>query len=144
TYVKDGQEVSATDPDPFASITGGFWSLDEPKADIGSLWLTQQLIQKGLAPATDFQKGSVVLLMAMFQYMNGPSDDTHTHGAWVNLNYLLEKGALTFDPSTTQWSVNDAQMQQAIPDLLRNWIEIERSGDPARAQAFFDQYGKTD
>jgi hypothetical protein len=144
TVYQAGKEVTLDDPSKFPSVVGGVWGLDEPKADVGALWVAKQLVDKGELSAEELRQYHIEFLLCLLGYAQGDEKDSHTAGGRANLNYLLEKGALSFDEAAGKWNIDHARLDAVIPQLVSTWITLERSGDDTAAKAFFDKYGKTD
>jgi hypothetical protein len=58
----------------------------------------------------------------------------------MEFNYLSEHGAIQRD-AAGRYAVDFAKMPDAIAGLARQLLEIEATGDRARAEAWFARYG---
>jgi hypothetical protein len=53
----------------------------------------------------------------------------------------VEQGAITRDAKTGRYAIDFAKMPVAIASLAKELLEIEATGDRARAEAWFKTYG---
>jgi hypothetical protein len=59
----------------------------------------------------------------------------------MEFNYFAERGAITRDARTGRYAIDFAKMPVAVASLAKELLEIEATGDRARAEAWFNKYG---
>ena len=59
----------------------------------------------------------------------------------MEFNYLSEKGAINRE-SSGRYAIDFAKIPSAIASLSKELLEIEATGDRARAEAWFAKYDK--
>ncbi len=59
----------------------------------------------------------------------------------MEFNFLSQEKAITRDPASGRYVVDQAKMPPAIAKLSKELLEIEASGDRARAENWFKKYG---
>ena len=64
-----------------------------------------------------------------------------TRAEMMEFNYFAEQGAITRDAKTGRYAIDFAKMPVAIASLAKELLEIEATGDRARAEAWFKKYG---
>jgi hypothetical protein len=67
--------------------------------------------------------------------------EAHGRAQMMEFNYLAEHGAITRD-ATGHYVIDFAKMPKAIASLAKELLEIEATGDRARAEAWFNKYDK--
>ena len=58
----------------------------------------------------------------------------------MEFNFLSEQGAIGRDAATGRYVIDFAAMPRAIAALTRELLEIEATGDRARAERWFQKY----
>jgi hypothetical protein len=59
----------------------------------------------------------------------------------MEFNYLVEQGAISREAGTGRYAIDFVKMPVAIASLAKELLEIEATGDRARAEAWFQKYG---
>jgi len=67
--------------------------------------------------------------------------EAHSRGEMMELNFLLERGAIAYDPGSRRYMVQFAKMPESIAQLAKILLEIEATGDRRAAEQWFDHYG---
>jgi len=67
--------------------------------------------------------------------------EAHSRGEMMEFNFLLENGAVTFDPGSKRYLVQFAKMPETIAALAKTLLQIEARGDRQAAEQWFDHYG---
>jgi hypothetical protein len=115
-------------------------SLEESKADVVGELDLQWLINHGAMPNDERNKVYASFVAGIFRTVRFGIAEAHGQGQMMEFNYLLEKGALRQDPATKLYEVDFAKMPEAIASLAKELLEIEATGDRARAEAWFKKY----
>ena len=107
--------------------------LEEAKADISGLWALQQLADKGVVSADVARSMYTTFLASSFRSIRFGLTSAHGRGQVLQLNYLLDHGAVVVNADGTFGVVAD-KIQQAVADLTRDIMTIQATGDYAAAQ----------
>jgi len=114
--------------------------LEEAKADIGGLFGLDWLIQKGILPKERAEEYYASHLGGIFRTVRFGTGEAHSRAEMMEFNYLAEHGAVAFDKSINRYVIDFPKMRTAIASLAKELLEIEATGDRARAEAWFKKY----
>src|SRR5258708_6036992 len=67
--------------------------------------------------------------------------EAHSKAEMMEFNYFVERGAITRDARTGRYAIDFAKMRGAVAGLAKELLEIEATGDRARAEKWFTKYG---
>jgi len=115
--------------------------LEEAKADIVGLYGLDLLMNRGVLPkarAGDYYASHVA---GIFRTVRFGVAEAHARAEMMEFNYFVEQGAITRDAKTGRYAIDFAKMPVAIASLTKELLEIEATGDRARAEAWFKKYG---
>ena len=112
--------------------------LEEAKADISCLWALQQLMNDGVLPKTDEHATYVTFLASAFRTLRFGLTEAHAKGMALQLNYLLDAGAVRAQADGT-FAVDFARIKQAVAGLAREIMTLQATGDYARAKALSEK-----
>jgi hypothetical protein len=132
--------VNGKQADIRQSIGPLYSGLEEAKADIVGLFGLQLLMERGVVPgnrAEDFYASHVA---GIFRTVRFGVAEAHARAEMMEFNYLVEKGAIAHDAATGQYALDVERMRSAIASLAKELLEIEATGDRARAEAWFAKY----
>lgn len=114
-------------------------TIEECKADVLSVYMTQFLIDKGVLPK-DLEKTLYSSnLGGMFRSIRFGIDEAHGGGVAIQLNYYVDKGAVTVN-SEGKYTVNPEKIREAVKSLAHEVLTIEANGDYEAAANFIDSY----
>jgi hypothetical protein len=114
--------------------------LEEAKADIVGLYGLDWLMDKGILPksrAGDYYASHVA---GIFRTVRFGVAEAHAKAEMMEFNYFVEKGAITREASG-RYAIDMAKMPAAVASLAKELLEIEATGDRARANAWMTRYG---
>ena len=77
-------------------------AIEEAKADISGLWSLQYLVDKGVLPAAMADSMYDTFLASAFRSIRFGITEAHGRGIAIQLNYLLDQGAVTVAPRTAR------------------------------------------
>ncbi|MFH1830490.1 MAG: peptidase [Pseudomonadota bacterium] len=117
--------------------------IEECKADTLSAYNAVYLTDKGLYPKNFLVNAWPTYLAGLFRSVRFGISEAHGGSNAIQFNYLLEKGAITYDENTWLFGVNRAKIQQAITDLASDLLLIEAQGDYDAAKSFVKKYRTT-
>ena len=109
-------------------------ALEEAKADISGLWALAQLANKGTISADIARSMYTTFLASSFRSIRFGLTSAHGRGQILQLNYLLDNGAVLVNADGT-FSVVDAKIADAVANLTRDIMTMQAVGDYAAAQA---------
>jgi hypothetical protein len=108
-------------------------ALEEAKADISGLWALAQLAEKGTISADIARSMYTTFLASSFRSIRFGLTSAHGRGQILQLNYLLDNGAVVVNADGT-FSVVDAKIRDAVANLTRDIMTMQAVGDYAAAQ----------
>ncbi|MEZ4752201.1 MAG: hypothetical protein R3B54_16665 [Bdellovibrionota bacterium] len=115
-------------------------AIEEAKADVGGLWALQYLVTKGVVDK-DLQKHMYrTNLASAFRSVRFGVESAHGRAVALQFNYYVSQGAITFDPQTQKFSVDESKIQEVVKDLLNKLLVIEAKGDYAGAQKLLETH----
>ncbi len=112
-------------------------AIEEAKADVTGLFMIQYLFDHKLLPAAE-RPLYTTFLASSFRTLRFGVHEAHGKGMALQFNYLLDKGAFVAKPDGT-FAVNLAKIQAAVRDLVHDLLEVEATGDYARAKRMLDE-----
>jgi len=114
-------------------------AIEEAKADVTGLFMLQYLYDHKLLPANERSLYTTFLASA-FRTLRFGVHEAHGRGMALQFNYLMDKGAFVERPDGT-FAVDFTKVQGAVRDLVHDLLEIEATGDYARAKKMLDELG---
>ncbi len=109
-------------------------ALEEAKADISGLWALQQLADKGTVSPEIARAMYTTFLASSFRSIRFGLTSAHGRGQVLQLNYLLDNGAVIVNADGTFAIVAD-KIRDAVSNLTRDIMTMQAVGDYAAAQA---------
>ena len=126
-----GQAVRLALKDQYAA-------LEEAKADISGLWALQQLADKGTISAEIARTMYATFVASTIRSIRFGFTDAHGKGIALQLNYLLDHGAVTANSDGTL-SVVDGKIRDAVAGLTHDIMTIQAEGNYAAAKELLDK-----
>jgi hypothetical protein len=114
--------------------------LEEAKADISGLWALQQLADKGTVPPEIARTMYWTFLASAFRSIRFGTNSAHGKGVALQLNYLMDKGAVRVADDST-FAVVEDRIKDAVAALTRDLMTIQATGDYAAAKQLLDTLG---
>ena len=114
-------------------------AIEEAKADVTGLFMLQYLFDHKLLPAAE-RPLYTTFLASSFRTLRFGVHEAHGKGMALQFNYLMDKGAFVAKPDGT-FAVDFTRIQGAVRDLVHELLEIEATGDYARAKKMLDELG---
>ena len=115
-----------------------YGATEEAKADISGLWALQRLIDKGTLPKTMQRTLYDTYLAGTFRTLRFGVGDAHGKGMAIQLNYLLDKGAVKVAADGT-FAVDEAKIRDAVAGLTGELMTLQAKGDHDGTKALFDR-----
>jgi hypothetical protein len=133
---RGGQQVDIRE-----AIGPAFSGLEEAKADVTGMFGVKWLVDRGALPAERLQEYYASYVAGIFRTVRFGTGEAHGRAEMMEFNFLSERGAITRD-SNGQYGVDYAKMPDAVAAVTKELLEIEATGDRARAEAWFARYDK--
>jgi hypothetical protein len=113
--------------------------LEEAKADVVGMFGEKWLMDHGVLPKERMQEFYASYLAGIFRTVRFGTGEAHGRAEMMEFNYLSERKAITRDASG-RYAVDFSKMPDALADLAKELLEIEATGDRARAENWFKKY----
>lgn len=134
---KNGQETTVN-----KELQETYPTLEEAKADIVGLYQFPYLVEKGVFAPELAGQVYASFVGGIFRSVRFGVEAAHGGGNAIILNYLMEKGAVEFDPAGARFRVNYQKIGDAVRDLSREILMIQALGDYQAAKALIEKYRK--
>jgi peptidase M49-like protein len=115
--------------------------LEEAKADVAGMFGLKWLVDHGALPRERLEEYEASYVASIFRTVRFGVGEAHGRAEMMEFNFLSEKGAIARNPAG-RYSIDHARMPEAIAALAKELLEIEATGDRARAEAWFGRYEK--
>lgn len=121
-------------------------ALEEAKADIVGLYGIELMAERGAFPPKKLSEVYASYLAGVLRSVRFGVAEPHARGAMAEFNYLSERGAIRKETragnAAPVWVLEEAKAPAAIAALAKELLEIEATGDRARAEQWFARYDK--
>jgi len=131
-------QVSGTGEAVRLALKDQYSALEEAKADISGLWALQQLADKGVVSADVARTMYTTFVASAIRSIRFGFTDAHGKGIALQLNYLLDHGAVAVGADGTL-SVVDGKIREAVAGLTHDIMTIQATGDYAGAKALLEK-----
>ena len=122
------------------SIGPIFGGLEEAKADVVGLYGLKWLIDRDVLPKNKLEEYYASYVGGIFRTVRFGVAEAHGQAEMMEFNYLSERGAIKRE-SSGRYAIDYGRMSGALNDLAKELLEIEATGDRARAENWFKKYG---
>jgi hypothetical protein len=133
---KGGQHVDIRE-----AIGPTFSGLEEAKADVTGMFGLKWLVDHGALPKERLEEYYASYVAGIFRTVRFGTAEAHGRAEMMEFNYLSEKGAIT-RAASGRYVIDYAKMPDTLAALAKELLEIEATGDRARAEAWFNKYDK--
>src|SRR5712691_11124923 len=133
---KNGQHVDIRE-----AIGPVYSGLEEAKADVTGMFGVQWLVERGALPRQRLEEYYASYVAGIFRTVRFGTGEAHGRAEMMEFNFLSERGAIERDASGL-YAVDFAKIPDAIAAVAKELLEIEATGDRARAEAWFARYDK--
>ncbi|TNE36031.1 hypothetical protein EP342_00900 [bacterium] len=117
-------------------------ALEECKADIVGLWNISVMHDLGLINDEYLKKAKVTYVAGLYRSIRFGIDRAHGKGNLIQLNYLMDKGAIISNEDGTL-SINDGTFFKVVGELAGKILTIQAEGDYEAAGNLFKDYANT-
>lgn len=126
---------------PITEAIGPIYSpLEEAKADVTGMFGLQWLMDHGALPKNRAEEYYASYVAGLFRTVRYGIAEAHGRAEMMEFNYLSEQQAIV--RAGGKYSVDYLKIPAALARLAKELLEIEATGDRARAEAWFNRYDK--
>jgi hypothetical protein len=133
---KGGQHVDIRE-----AIGPTYSGLEEAKADVTGMFGLKWLVDRGALPVQRLQEYYASYVAGIFRTVRFGTAEAHGRAEMMEFNYLNENGAIT-RAGSGRYVIDYGKMPDTLAALAKELLEIEATGDRARAEAWFNKYDK--
>jgi hypothetical protein len=116
-------------------------AFEEAKADISGLFALQYFIDHGIVDSTMEKPMYVTYLAGVFRSLRFGTGDAHGKGMALQLNYLLDAGAIQHNESTGIFKVNFDGIKEGVRKLTGEIMTAQAEGSYDKAKEMLDHLG---
>jgi hypothetical protein len=116
-----------------------FSGLEEAKADVVGMYGLKWMVDHNALPKEKLQEYYASYIAGIFRTVRFGVGEAHGQAEMMEFNYLSEKGAIQRQ-SWGKYAIDYARIPNVIGDLAKELLEIEATGDRARAENWFKKY----
>jgi hypothetical protein len=114
-------------------------ALEEAKADVVGMFGLKWLVDRGVMPKDRLEEYYASYVGGIFRTLRFGTAEAHRRAEMMEFNYLSQEKAITRD-SSGRYAIDYARMPTAIAQVSKELLEIEATGDRARAENWFRRY----
>lgn len=132
--------VSGKQVDIREAIGPVYSALEEAKADVTGMFGLKWLMDHGALQKSRTEEYYASYVAGIFRSVRYGIAEAHGRAEMMEFNFLSEQGAIRRDQG--RYVVDYAKMPSAIAAVAKELLEIEATGDRARAERWFAKYDK--
>jgi hypothetical protein len=117
-----------------------FSGLEEAKADVVGMFGLKWLVDHDALPKNKLEEFYASYVAGIFRTVRFGVAEAHGQAEMMEFNYLSERGAI-IRQGAGRYAIDYGRMPGAMNDLAKELLEIEATGDRARAENWFKKYG---
>jgi len=117
-----------------------FSGLEEAKADVVGMFGLKWLVDRGVLPKDRLEEYYASYVAGIFRTLRFGTAEAHGLAEMMEFNYLSQENAIVRDSATGRYVIDYARMPGALAQLAKELLEIEATGDRARAENWFKRY----
>ncbi|HEY7114732.1 MAG TPA: Zn-dependent hydrolase [Thermoanaerobaculia bacterium] len=123
------------------SVGAIFSAVEEAKADMTGMYALDWLVAHGVFPKERLDEFQASYVAGIFRTVRFGTAEAHARGEMMQFNFLSEKGAIR-RTDTGLYTIDASKWREGVAALAKELLEIEATGDRARAEAWFARYDK--
>src|SRR5260370_22112576 len=123
------------------AIGRAFSGLEEAKADVTGMFGLEWLMDHGALPKQRSQEYYASYVAGIFRTLRFGTGEAHGRAEMMEFNYLLEQKAISRE-SDGRYAIDYVHIPEVIARLAKQLLDMEATGDRARAEAWFAKYDK--
>jgi hypothetical protein len=133
---KDGQQIE------IRSALGPIYSaVEEAKADVAGMFGLEWLVNHGALQRDRLEEYYASYVGGIFRTVRFGTAEAHGRAEMMEFNFLVERGAIRRE-ADGRYAIDYSKMAEAMTAMTKELLEIEATGDRARAEAWFAKYDK--
>jgi len=117
---------------------------EEMKADLVSLFTSTHLNESGLMDDQRYRSVQAAGVLRVLQRNQPRLDQPYQTMQLMQMNYFLEHGLLSFDPSDARLTIHYDRYNKVAGQLLEEVLRIQSAGSSEEAERFIEQYTSWD
>ncbi|MGB9205298.1 MAG: Zn-dependent hydrolase [Terriglobales bacterium] len=121
------------------AIGPSYSGLEEAKADATGMFALKWLVDHDALPKDKLEGYYASYVGDLFRTVRFGTAEAHGQAEMMEFNYLSERGAIRRNVNG-RYSIDYEKIPGAIADLAKELLEIEATGDRARAENWFKKY----
>jgi hypothetical protein len=121
------------------AIGPAYSGLEEAKADVTGMFALKWLVDHDALPKEKLEEFYTSYVGGIFRTVRFGTAEAHGQAEMMEFNYLSERGAVRRN-TNGRYAVDYEKIPGAIADLAKELLEIEATGDRARAENWFKKY----
>jgi hypothetical protein len=121
------------------SIGPIFSGLEEAKADAVGMFGLKWLVDHDALPKSKLEEYYASYVAGIFRTVRFGIAEAHGKAEMMEFNYLSDRGAI-MRQSSGRYAIDYGRMPGVMNDLAKELLEIEATGDRARAENWFKKY----
>ena len=137
--MKDGKETEVR-----FELKDLYSTCEEAKADVMGIYNILFMQENEVMPPSKFETTAVTYLAGLFRSVRFGATEAHGRGVALQINYMLEKGAISLDEASGKFTVNFDKYPDVIRDLVRDLCILQAYGDYEGTKQLFDKYATLD
>lgn len=139
-YARTSSDKGSGKVDIREAIGPAFSGLEEAKADVTGMFALKWLVDHDALPKEKLEEYYASYVGGIFRTVRFGTAEAHGQAEMMEFNYLSERGAIRRN-TNGRYAVDYEKIPGAIADLAKELLEIEATGDRARAENWFKKYG---
>ncbi len=120
------------------AIGPAYSGLEEAKADVTGMFGLKWLVDHGALPKERLEEYYASYVAGIFRTVRFGTAEAHGRAEMMEFNYLAENGAISRVGG--RYVIDYAKMPDTLATLAKELLEIEATGDRARAENWFRRY----
>ena len=121
------------------AIGPAYNGLEEAKADVCGMFALKWLVDHEVLARNRLDEYYASYVADFFRTARFGVEDAHAQAGMMEFNYLMERGALKRTASG-RYAIDFAKMSGSLSDLARELLQMEATGDRAKAENWFKKY----
>ncbi|HOJ38180.1 MAG TPA: peptidase [Ignavibacteriales bacterium] len=135
-------KVNGKDTEVKKELKELYSKIEECKADVLGMYNNIYMIELGVYPENTRKEVWASFLANIFRSVRFGINEAHGASNAIIFNWMLEKKAYKYDKKTQKVSIDYTIIYDALKGLAKELLEIQATGDYARAKKLIEKYGK--
>ncbi len=139
TIIVDGRETTVN-----AELKDQYSALEEGKADVMGIYNILYMMEEGEIFSDERDELFSTYVAGLFRSMRFGVEEAHGRGAAMQYGYLIDAGAVEWNPQEERFQINYGVMENAVSGLVAEIVRLQGDGDYEGTKAFMEQYAVLD